>query len=241
MTHGAQYTPDGPIVAAVAAHAAQAAPRECCGVVVLTDGLARYRACRNASQGDSEFEIMAEDWAAAEDAGAIVAVCHSHPFTSPEPSQADLVACERSGLPWLIVNHPVGHWRLIEPSGYRAPLIGRQFSHGVLDCYTLLRDYFLTVGVVLQDFERSERWWEHGGDLYRQHFAEAGFEAVKDGPREHDVLLMTIASRVPNHAAVYVGQQLILHHLQDRMSCRTVYGGWYRKNTTNILRHRDLK
>lgn len=233
---------DEAIVAAVRAHAAREAPREACGVVTVERGRRRYRPCRNVSGGDAEFEIHAEDWAAAEDAGEVVQVVHSHPYGAPEPSQADRVGCERSGLPWLIVNHPLGHWTEIRPCGYRAPLVGRAFCHGVLDCYTLIRDYYAEqLGIALPDFARAERWWEKGGDLYRQHFAEAGFAAVETSAlREHDVILMRVASPVPNHAAVYLGGQVMLHHLQGRLSSRDVYGGWYQLNTTQVLRHKGM-
>lgn len=232
---------DDVILAAIRAHAAQEAPRECCGLIVVERGRERYRACRNVSAGPSEFEIKAEDWADAEDAGAIVAVVHSHPFRGPDPSQADLVGCERSGVPWLIVNHPIGHWKEIRPSGYRAPLVGRTFTHGVLDCYSLIRDYYReTLRIDLPDFPRREQWWKDGGDLYRDNFARAGF-APATGLLEHDVILMQIASPVPNHAGVYLGRQVILQHLEGRLSSRDIYGGWFQKVTTNVIRHRDVK
>ena len=48
---------------------------------------------------------------------------------------------------------------------------------------------------------------------------------------------MQVASPVPNHAAVYLGDGLILHHLQGRLSSRDVYGGYWQKITTHILRY----
>lgn len=236
---------DTVIIAAVREHAAQHAPRECCGLIVVQHGYKKYIPCRNVSLSDAEFEIDADDYAAAEDAGEIVAVCHSHPFTSPEPSQADRVGCETSGLPWLIVNHPVGHYVEIKPEGYRAPLIGRTFCHGVLDCYTLVQDYYRErLGITLPNFYRKERWWEHGGNLYLDGLESAGFWIASGPPIEHDMLLMRVRSEVPNHAAVYHLQgkrQLIMHHLQGRLSSRDVYGGWYQKNTTHVCRHKDVR
>lgn len=236
---------DDAIVAAVRQHAAHEAPRECCGVVVGIGGKQTYRPCRNVSKEPAAFEIDALDWVTAEDAGEILAICHSHVFVSPRPSQADLVECERNGLPWLIVNHPTGAFEWVRPSGYQAPLIGRLFAHGVLDCYTIVRDWYAReLSIALPDFKRAYGWWQFGEDLYRRHFREAGFEAIDAAAMApHDVVLMAVRSpdpAQPNHAAVYIGQQKILQHLQGRLSSRDVYGGWYRKVTTHVLRHRKF-
>lgn len=228
-----------PILPEVHAHAAREQPRECCGLAVVRRGKLRYWPCRNTA-AEAEFAIHPEDQAAAEDAGEVVAICHSHVYLPPQPSEADRVMCERTGLPWLIISWPTGTHTIIEPTGYRAPLVGRPFVHGVLDCYTLVRDYYASLGIELPDYEREEEWWLRGGDLYRAHFAEAGFVAVAGPPKVHDGLLMQVASPVPNHAAVMVEPGIILQHCHGRLSSRDVYGGYWRKVTTHVLRHRSM-
>jgi cell wall-associated NlpC family hydrolase len=48
-----------------------------------------------------------------------------------------------------------------------APLVGRQFAHGVLDCYSLVRDFHAReLGIPLSEYERQDDWWSHGQDLY---------------------------------------------------------------------------
>jgi proteasome lid subunit RPN8/RPN11 len=228
------------IVHAVLEHAAQEAPRECCGLAVVVKGRLKYWPCRNLA-GEAEFAIHPEDQAAAEDAGEVVAVCHSHPYLPPEPSEADRLMCGRTGLPWLIVGWPTGDFRIIEPERYTTPLIGRPFVHGVLDCYALCRDYYATLGLVLPDYPREDDWWLKGQNLYLDHFAEAGFvEVSADTLRAHDALLMQIASPVPNHAGVIDANGHLLHHCHGRLSSRDIYGGMWRKVTTHVLRHRSL-
>lgn len=212
-------------------------PRESCGLVIIGKGREIYHQCRNLAVGTDQFVLSPDDYEAADALGEIVAVVHSHPFVSPEPSQADRVSCEATGLEWHIVNVPVGNWHSFKPSGYTAPLVGRVFSHGVLDCYAIIRDWYKQErGIELQQFERHDGWWEAGQNLYVDNFAQAGWERCED-MHEGAMLLMQIGSSVPNHAAVYIGDNMILHHVQNRLSSRDVYGGYWRKVTTHILRY----
>ena len=79
--------------AAALAHAQEEAPRESCGLLTLRMGKARYHRCKNlAVDPEQMFVLDPADWVEAEDAWAeVVGVIHSHPITSPEPSQADRV------------------------------------------------------------------------------------------------------------------------------------------------------
>lgn len=229
------------ILASIRAHAERDYPRESCGLVVVRKGRMRYMPVRNVAERNEHFVMHTQDQADAEDAGEVLLVVHSHPNLPPVPSQADLVGCEASGLPWLIVNWPTGAVHQFAPSGYVAPLYGRVFSHGVLDCYSFIRDYYgQTLGIELPEFERPDEWWLKGQNLYLDGFSAAGFEQVTGQPKTHDVLLMRVASQVPNHGAVYLGDGLVGHHQMGRLSSKDVYGGWYAKVTTHVLRHRSL-
>lgn len=230
-----------PILAEIRAHAARDYPRESCGVVVVLRGKPRYLPCRNIAGDDSHFTLHPADWAAAEELGTPVLIVHSHPNLPPQPSQADLTMCEQTGLPWLIVNWPTGAIHQFAPSGWKAPLVGREFSHGVLDCLTLIQDYYReTLGTALPQYHRADGWWAKGQNLYLDLHRDCGFEIADDAPRAHDVLLMMVGARVPNHGAIWLGDGTILHHQMGRLSSRDVYGGWYRKVTTHTLRHRSL-
>lgn len=220
-------------------HAGQEYPRECCGLLLVIKGKQRYFPCKNIAVGTDQFTIDPEDYAAAEEAGDIVAVIHSHPDGSPQPSQADRVSCEASGFPWFIYAHPAGTWAELFPEGYKAPYVGRQWSHGVLDCYAIIRDWYANErGILLPDFERHDEWWLRGENLYEENFEKCGFVPIScDELRTGDLVFMQIVSPVSNHAAIYLGDGIILHHIQNRLSTRDVYGGYWLKNTTRYLRH----
>lgn len=233
---------------AIREHALADYPREACGLVVVKKGRERYIPCRNLATTASEhFVLSPEDYARADEQGQIVAVVHSHPDVAARPSEADRVACEASRLPWLIVSivkgddgAPVaGEIAEIEPCGYEAPLVGREFSHGVLDCYTLVQDWYRReLGVELPHFDRPDNWWNTGGDLYMQNFAKADCVPASKPMKRGDIILMAIRSRVANHAAVYLGNGLMLHHLYGRLSSRDVYGGMWAEKTMLIVRHK---
>lgn len=229
-------------------HGLERFPEEACGLVVVIKGKERYVPCRNIAPNPlAHFMLCPQDYAAAEDEGDIVAVAHTHPNAPPTPSDADRTGCEESELPWYILSIvqdadgpvEVREMERIDPSGYVAPLVRRKFVHGVHDCYTIIRDWYKQErGIDLPNFHRDDEWWNNGGNLYVENFPRAGFVEVPFPPQVGDVILMTIRSDVPNHAAVYVGNGDILHHMYGRLSTRDVYGGYWAEVTTKLLRYK---
>ncbi|WP_144154438.1 C40 family peptidase [Paraburkholderia sp. BCC1885] len=240
--------------AAIAQHALAEYPRECVGLVCIRDGAEVYVPCRNVAAAPTEnFSLSPEDFANAEDLGVVDALVHSHPGGSARPSGADRAMCEQAGIgKWVIVSLGVqadgsigiDGWCEFSPSGYVAPLIGRAFVHGVHDCYDLIRSYYqLERGVTLPNFERPDNWWEDGvSNLYLDNFEAAGFADMgQDAEIEvGDVLLMQVRSRngVPNHAGIYLGNNVLLHHMCGKLSGRTVWGGMWARCLRTVLRYK---
>jgi len=224
-------------------HAVAEYPRECCGVLVIARGRELYLRCRNIAETPQEHFIMSpEDYASACDLGELVGICHSHPDIPSRPSQGDLVSCENEGVTFHIVSvnrDGAQDIHSFNPTGYEAPLVGRKFEHGLLDCYSLIRDWYAREQMIeLPDFVRRDDWWLKGENLYLENFENAGFEIVTGKLQVGDIPLMQIRSKVPNHAGVYIGDGMILHHLSRRLSSKDIYDGYYQEITQCVVRRK---
>ncbi|OTP97215.1 phage tail protein [Gilliamella apicola] len=214
-------------------HAKKCGENECCGFVIDNK---TYMPCKNISPTPTEtFEISPDDWIAAEEQGEITAIVHSHPNGLPILSEADQIYQQQTAVDWwLVCDNQIHKFRHIKP------LLGREFEHGKTDCLSIVRDAYMLAGINLPDYEREDDWWHNGLNLYLDLLPKNGFERVDaENLQEGDVILVCLGSETPNHAAVYIGNQYILHHCPDRLSKRDLYGGFWRNYTHSIWRHKQ--
>lgn len=214
-------------------HANQCGEAECCGFIINNK---TYVPCENISADPkNHFEISPEDWITAERQGAITAIVHSHPNGLPILSEADQIYQQKTGIDWwLVCNNQIYKFRCVQP------LIGREFQHGITDCYTLFRDAYHLCGVDIPDFERADDWWNNGENLYLDKMPANGFYQITlANLQEGDIILFSLNSKTVNHAAVYVGNNSILHHLPKRQSKRDLFSGYWFKNYHSIWRHQQ--
>lgn len=246
----------------MAAAAIRNYPREACGVLVETHkGKYAFVECKNDApdptpiQGDEKFFIMnAQDLVKAYEVGEVVAVWHSHIDRDTTPSDADKAGCQSSEVPWFITsitkNAETDKFVISEPhvftaEGFEMPYLGRVYVFGVFDCWMLCRDYLLReFGVKLDPLPELHvpNWWDEDVDILGDNYEAQGLVRLEPGtPAEKgDIFFMQFCGFHPNHCAIYIGDDMILHHQQDRLSSRAVYGGQYQKHTTHHLRHKSL-
>jgi len=223
-------------------HAIEEMPNESCGLLAIKKGKEIYFPCKNlAVDPTDQFILDPDDYANVEDQAEITAIIHSHPVTSPKPSEADKVACEKSGIKWWIVQPDLKVWESFEPCGYKAPLIGRQWVWGVTDCWSLCRDWYKEeLGIELIDWIRPNDPEDFiKNPMFVDCFAKTGFRELteEEDLEKGDLLLMSISSSGLNHIGVYLGEQTVLHHLQNRLSSRDLLDEWLLKCTGKRIRY----
>tara|TARA_Y100000361_G_scaffold85606_1_gene76018 strand:+ start:1585 stop:2316 length:732 start_codon:yes stop_codon:yes gene_type:complete len=228
-------------------HAKDQFPKESCGLLQIVNGKQRYFKCKNIAQTPDEHFVLDPDcYETAEKIAPIIGLIHSHPLTPPDPSPADKVSCEKSNLIWFIVNPQTEQWASYKPEGFELGYIGRVFNHGVVDCYSLVRDFYKReFNIDLTDYYRRDRWWEGKQNLYMDNFAKEGFKEISLKEIKYGcVILINLESNKANHAAIYIGQEnednnKILHHVQGRLSGIDAYDGYYLINTSKVLLHEN--
>jgi proteasome lid subunit RPN8/RPN11 len=211
-------------------HAIAAWPEESCGGVTEA-GYVKF--ANTAREPTLHFDCTAEMAPLIVD-GTLLALIHSHPMpdSSTAPSPHDIAQQMVMDIPWGIVLSAEGaaldpfFWgEMLEPP----PLEGRDFRYGPSgtdgkgDCAALVRDWYrLHRNIRLPEFPREDNFWKAGVDFYRASMATAGFTRVLIPPGVEpaigDVAMIEIRAKEPNHAAIYQGAGLILHHFQGRLS-----------------------
>lgn len=228
------FSPD--ILAAIMAHAMEDPTHESCGLITA----AGYEPQPNIHETPETHFRMGQDAAARIAAGEVLALTHSHTEQGyPYPSVEDQRQAMAMSIPWglCIIEHGAPQTPFFWGEGVpRPPLMPRNFrwgpscSDGGGDCFALVRDWYAEhMALELPEIPRDENWDEDIGNAYvegwkREGFRPAPFEDLRQG----DALLMAIngpASR-PNHAAIYLGGDMMLHILRNRLAERAPMGFW---------------
>jgi cell wall-associated NlpC family hydrolase len=148
------------------------------------------------------------------------AVFHSHPGGPFYPTVMDMRQQIAMDIPWGIAAFSDRHSEVFwfGSDAPKQPLVGRGFRHGVSDCYSLVQDFYKEIhGLDIMDVPRDWEWWNNEESLYENLFQKAGFSPINSAEiLPGDAFLATIRSKTPNHAGVYLGDGLILHHTCGR-------------------------
>ena len=119
---------------------------------------------------------------------------------------------------------------------YRS-LIGLPWQYGINDCFSLVRRYYALAGVMLPDFERPKEL-QTSSSIFLEQAGALGFrETALSDLRAGDVLIMRLGTDSPMHAAIYVGDQQILHQRMNSVSGVEALTRYYRMKTAAVFRY----
>ena len=204
-------------------------PEEGCGLIINVKGKLRWKPCENVSDNKVEtFAISPKDYVEASLIGDIYAVVHSHVHGTPEPSEADKAASNFLQVPYHIYSVPEREEYIYTPEYKQKPLLSRVYKFGTSDCWTLVRDYYkqeLNIALPMLKFE--EKFYEKGINYFEDFIEPWGGYVVQGEPKKGDIIYFTIDNNpIPNHCGVYLGEDLFMHHQENRLSCRDSLPKW---------------
>jgi cell wall-associated NlpC family hydrolase len=106
--------------------------------------------------------------------------------------------------------------------------------------------YSQTFSISFADYAYPEVWWDTNPELnlYLKNYDKEGFQLVDADSARHlqfgDVFLMACASRVANHAGIWLGNGDFLHHPYQALSTTARWAGGWMTRTVGVLRHPDV-
>ncbi|MFD3249846.1 C40 family peptidase [Rahnella aquatilis] len=228
----------------IRAHVSAEYPNEACGLIVETGTGQRFIPCRNVAENPADtFTLSPDDYLAATELGEAIMVIHSHPdVVQLVPSEMDRIQCDHSGIEWGIMSWPDGDFCTLSPRGDRE-LAGRRWVLGQADCWSLIMDYYrMEHGIIVKNYSVDREWWIDGKEnLYDDNWQVEGFVEIDSrGMRAGDMIMMRVQAPVTNHAAIYLGDNIMIHHMFGNLSARVPYGKYYRDRTVRVVRRKEL-
>lgn len=218
--HADPWGPD--VIAAIQQHGMNDYPYESCGYIADD----KYHPCLNIHTEPAKgFKIDPAITGPLLAAGKLQAIVHSHPDGPNFPSVNDQQGQIDTDVIWGIV--PVLGDE-VKASGASdiiwwgeqlpiPPYEGRKFIWGVMHCYQLYRDWlFQERGHRLPNFAYDRDFYNQGHNPFVEFCEFAGMTNLGkvdiSDLQVGDMLLGHVRGSVPNHCAVFVGNDLILHH-----------------------------
>ena len=123
-------------------------------------------------------------------------------------------------------------------------LVGKRFVMGSSDCFSLVIDFYkVNFDIEIRNYARPSDWNSDVIDIIGLAHPLEGFQKVLDWEKNlqpGDVLCMALGTALPNHYAVYLGGNEVIHHLYQGKSLVEPLRGAYRKSTCYVLRHHKL-
>ena len=216
-------------------HIAGSSPdEETCGVV-LDDGSVRQLKNQAANPRD-EFAIDPLDYAKHED--QLIGIWHSH-LRLAGFSPLDQQVLSSDVVPWAVYCLKDDSFHECDPST-RAPFKERPFVFGVYDCYSLISDVLVDMGIELPEWKRG-KWGEWNTPEFRpfdMEWEKVGKPVTNASYQKGDILLLNLGdySGHTDHVGVFVNDRQFLHHPADGVSRLQTFGGYWSRRLNWVVR-----
>lgn len=219
----------------------KAYPNEACGYVIISEkGQFEVISCENSAHNPrTDFRISPRETLRVKKLGRVVAGYHSHPDGKAKLSTFDEMFIKLSEMPMYVVSIPEGRISYFTPENVNIPYEGREYKLGYQDCYTIVTDWARKEkGLDIPMHTTPEKWWESGKENRAELFGPRYAYKV-DSFKECEVVLFQIDAPVPNHMAIKVGNDKILHHLINRLSCIDHWNRFWQSHAVSYWRFKE--
>lgn len=226
-------------------------PNECCGILANINNQIIAIPCKNISESPLKSFIIDPAQIHLYDINKIEGFYHSHKDII-DFSIADIAFSEKLKKYCILYVVDSNIFKFYQPNGMEIPYIGRPFFLGTLDCSNLVKDYYRReLNIKLDDIQHPERFnlenWKNeklwndykAWNILEEYLLSQGFIKVNE-LKKFDIITMKMLNiRFPIHLAVYMGEDRILHHLNE-FSEISNYSNSYKRLTYGIYRHHTL-
>jgi proteasome lid subunit RPN8/RPN11 len=222
-------------------HCASEYPDEGCGFIVwAADGLKVVSTKNISDTKKTNFKFDPIEYLMANRMGTIVGIFHSHPDeTLVELSEEDIKVAKEYNLPIYAFSYPDTGYDLYIPDNFSCHLLGRPFAENIFDCLSLIRDFYHYKFNIKFPFVPYEiDWMEQGKTYFEEYYESFGFVKVEE-PKPDDIILFTIKGKVA-HAAILFDYNTLLHHSENKLSCREPLDPRLLKFVYGYFRHKTL-
>lgn len=202
---------------------------ECCGLVVFSKITNEdiVCPCQNTNpEKKYNFTINPNDYLNATAIGDIKAVYHSHPAGKVAFSEFDKMNSNNHNLTYILYHIKSDDFLYYYPNKEMNKYIGREFSYGKSDCFSLIKDYYKrekNIDIIEYDqlVNRDSSWRKKSAEHFQKMLeANPNFKEVDSQKLEKDdVLAYQYFDRPFEHFGVYLGDNLVLHQKIRRLSC----------------------
>jgi proteasome lid subunit RPN8/RPN11 len=234
------------ILSRIAALAQEAVPEEVCGYIIIrNDDTAKSELIPSNNKVDHPslgFRVEPDAYLKATSLGSIVALYHSHPMGPEEPSEADVICCNRLQIPFLIYSIERDKFKMVQPMDPVEELLELQWDWENVNCgFLAVRYLSLIHGIELPELTKlpTEKEFPFDDRDFIHECAMAwGFQEVSaDDLKPSDVLSVSIYSNNPNSLMVYLGGDTVLHAAKNSLTHRIPLTESMRKKITHVYRH----